>query len=142
MVAFRLENASFRLLFVSAVVLWWSRNGSVVVARWLRDGRAVVARWWLRFVSRTPLFVFCLCVRWFCGGRAVVLWWSRGGSGGRAVVAFLSRELLCSSSVRVCGDSVVVAQWFCGGAVVLGREVVFTFLGRGFFICAAAELQT
>jgi len=72
-VAFRLANASFRLLFVCAVVLWWSRSGSVAVARWSH------------------------------GGRTVVVPSSRGGC------CVSSCERLFSSSVRVCGGSVVVA---------------------------------
>ena len=41
--------------------------------------------------------------------------WSHGGG------CVSSRERIFSSSVRVCGGSVVVAQWFCGGRAVVAR---------------------
>ena len=115
-VAFRLANASFRLLFVCAVDLWWSRGGRAVVARWSCRRRAVVVAFRLANASFRLLFV-CVVVLWWSRSGSVVVarcfWWSRGG---HSVVAFFCRELLCSSSVCVCGAFVVVAQWFCGGA--------------------------
>ena len=95
-VAFRLANASFRLLFVCVVVLWWSHSGSVVVARWFwwsRGGHAVVA-----FLCCELLCSSSVCV---CSGFVVVAGWFCGGAGfwaGRLFSYFWVGDFSCAAA--------------------------------------------
>jgi len=49
----------------------------------------------------------------------VVLWWSRGGSGGRAVVTRWLRFSVANYSVHLLFVCAVVLWWLRGGSVVV-----------------------
>ena len=100
----RIFSSSVRVCGGSVVVAQWFCGGRAVVARWSHGGRAVVvpsSRGGCCVSSRERLFSSSVCV---CGGSVVVarwFWWSRGGSGGRAVVTRWLRFCVANYSVHL-----------------------------------------